>query len=106
MKINTKSTNLDLTPALKDYIETKIGSLSRFLKRWDAEGTVEIWIEVARTTRHHHKGNVFRAEADLRLPGKVLRAEDEDRDIRTAIDRIKDKLKREIEKYKELKEIQ
>ena len=103
MKINLKATELDLTPALREYIERKIDSLSRFLKRWDAEGAVEIWVEVARTTRHHHKGNVFRAEADLRLPGKVLRAEDEDRDIRTAIDRIKDKLKREIEKYKELK---
>ena len=78
MKINIKSTHLDLTPALKEYIEEKIGSLAKFLKRWDPEGVVEAYVEVARTTKHHHKGNVFRAETDLRVPGKVLRAEDED----------------------------
>jgi len=101
MQINIKATNLDLTPALKDYIEAKIGSLSKFLQRFEAEGVVEAWVEVGRTTRHHQKGNVFRAEADLRLPGKVLRAEDEDFDVRAAIDKIKDRLKREIERYKD-----
>lgn len=102
MKINLKATGLDLTPALREYAEQKIGSLEKFVKRWDAEGVVEVWVEVGRITKHHHKGDVFRAEADLRLPGKVLRAEDEDWDIRAALDRLKDKLKREIEKYKEL----
>jgi len=104
MKINIKSTDLDLTPALKEYIEEKIGSLAKFLRRWDPEGVVEVYVEVGRTTKHHHKGNVFRAEADLRVPGRVLRAEDEDWDIRAAVDRVKDKLKREVEKYKETHE--
>jgi ribosomal subunit interface protein len=101
MKINIKTTQLDITPSLKEYIEEKIGALDKLIERYDAEGGVEIWIEVGRTTKHHQKGDVFRAEADLRLPHKVLRAEDEDADIRVAIDRIRDKLKREIEKYKE-----
>ncbi len=101
MKIHIKGTQLEVTPALKEYIEEKIGSLEKLVARYDAEGAVEIWIEVGRTTAHHHKGDVFRAEADLRLPGKVLRAEDEDVDVRIAIDRVRDKLKREIEKYKE-----
>lgn len=104
MKINIKSTNLDLTPALKEYIEEKIGSLVKFLTRFDAEGAVESRVEVGRTTRHHHKGPVFRAEVNIDVPGKVLRAEAEDLDIRTAIDEVKDKLKREAEKYKEIKE--
>lgn len=101
MRIHIKSTNLDLTPALKEYIEQKIGSLAKFLKRWNPKGVVEAYVEVGRTTQHHHKGNIFRAEADLRVPGKILRAEDEDWDIRVAIGRVKDKLKREAEKYKE-----
>ena len=105
MKIDIKATNLDLTPALREYIEEKIGALTKFLKRWDPEGIVEAWVEVGRTTKHHYKGNVFRAEVDLRLPGKILRAEDENFDIRVAIDRVRDKLRREIEKYKESKEI-
>lgn len=104
MKISIKATNLDLTPSFREYIEEKIGSLTRFVRRWDLEGAVEVWVEVGRTTRHHHKGDVFRAEADLRLPHKVLRAEDEDFDVRVAVDRVRDKLKREVEKYKKTSE--
>jgi len=100
MKIIIKSTNLDLTPALKEYIEGKIGALRKFVSRFDLEGAVEARVEVARTTKHHLKGKVLRAEVNLDLPGRVLRAEDEDYDVRVAIDRVRDKLKREIEKYK------
>lgn len=104
MKINIKSTNLELTPALREYLEEKIGMLKKFLKRWEAEGVTEIWVEVGRTTRHHQKGEVFRAEADLRVPGKVLRAEEESFDVRAAIDKMRDTLKREIIKYKDLRD--
>jgi putative sigma-54 modulation protein len=104
MQINIKGKNLDLTPALKEYIEEKISTIAKFLSRWDEEGTVEAWVEVGRTTQHHHKGDVFRAVVDIRVPGKAFRAEDEDWDLRVAIDRVKDKLKREAEKYKEMHE--
>ena len=40
------------------------------------------------------------AEADLRLPGKVLRAVGTHTDIRTALDKVRDTLRLEIEKYK------
>lgn len=100
MKTNIKATNLDLTPSLTVYIEEKLGGLSRYIKRFDEGGVAEIWLEVGRTTRHHHKGNVFRAEGDIRLPRKILRAEANGADIRTAIDALRDKLHLEIEKYK------
>ena len=100
MKINTKATNLDITSSLTAYIEKKLGGIAKFIKRFDEDGVAEIWLEVGRTTRHHHKGNVFRAEADLRLPHKILRAEANSADIRTAIDLLRDKLHLEIEKYK------
>ena len=101
MKINLKATGVALTAPLKEYVEEKIGSLKKFLSRWDTEGAAEAWVEVGRTTSHHHKGNVFRAEVDIRVPGKVLRGEDVDFDVRVAIDRVRDKLKRELERYKE-----
>ena len=100
VKINIKATGLDLTPSLKTYIKDKLGTLSGFVKRFDAEGLAEIWLEVARVTKHHHKGSVFKAEADLRLPKKILRAEHLDIDVRTAIDVLRNKLRLEIEKYK------
>lgn len=105
MVINIKATNLKLTPAIEDYINQKIErDLAKFVRRLDEKGAAKLFIEIARTTRHHKQGDVFRAEADLRLPGKVLRAEAEEWDIRVAVDQIKDELQREIKKYKERRE--
>lgn len=108
MKINIKATNLDLTPAIKQYIEEKIIGLEKLLSSksidWDPEigrPTVEAFVEISRTTKHHHKGPVFRAEINVPMPGqgKVLRAEAEQWDIRVAVDQIKDEIQIELKKY-------
>lgn len=103
MKILIKATKLELTPAIYEYIENKIGSLSRFIKRFETQGEIKTEIEIARATKHHRHGSVFYAEANIHLPGKILRAEHFDWDIRVAIDNVKDKLRQEIKKYKEKK---
>jgi ribosomal subunit interface protein len=100
MQINIKATEIDLTPALKVYIEKKLGPLSKFIKKFDEEGQVELWVEVARTTRHHHKGFVFMAEGRLPLPKKALYVAEYHDDARKAIDAMKRVLKQEIDKYK------
>jgi len=102
MKLNIKATNLELTPAIREYIEIKIGSLSHFLKRFEAKNEIEVFVEIARTTRHHRSGNVFCAEASFSIGKKLLRAEHTDWDVRVAIDEIKDRLQQEIKKYKEI----
>jgi ribosomal subunit interface protein len=102
MKINIKAANLDLTPALNQYLEEKIDSLSKFLKNYEIEGEIQARVEVGRTSRHHHRGNVFRAEVNLILPKKILRSVAEREDIRVAIDEVKDELQQEIKKYKGL----
>ena len=101
MKIDIKSTNLDLTPAIKEYIEMRIGSLSKFVEKMDLEGACEARVQIARTTMHHKHGDVFRAECNLKLPGKLLRAEREGEDVRLCIDAVKNELHVEIQKYKE-----
>lgn len=100
MYIHTKGSGVEVTPALKIYIEKKIGSLARFVKRWEEKGSVEAWVEIVRS-KHHRHGNVYAVVADIRLPKKVLRAEHTDEDARVAIDVIQDVLKRELEHYKE-----
>jgi len=104
MKINIKATNLDLTPSIVRYIEEKISSTEKFLEKFENKSEAEVFVEIARTTNHHRKGEVFRAEANMELPGKVLRADHEDWDIRVAIDKVKDKFQAEIKKYKEIKD--
>jgi len=98
MNIFIKSTDLELTEPLKTYINEKINALNKLFTHLDPD-TVKVQIEVARTSNHHRQGDVYRAEANMSLPHEVLRAEEENSDIRAAVDVVKDKLKREIESY-------
>ncbi len=100
MKINIKKTNHLVSPAVEDYIEERLMPLAKFIQPFDDAGEAEIWLEISRTTRHHKKGEVFFAAADLRLPGQILRAEDHADDLHAAIDAVKSKLHAEIEKYR------
>jgi len=99
MKINIKKTT-DLTPSLSTYIDSKLMPLAKFVKEFDDTGEAEIWLEISRTSKHHRKGEVFFAAADLRLPHKILRAEGYATDIRKAIDQARTTLRQEIDKYK------
>ncbi|PIT93059.1 MAG: ribosomal subunit interface protein [Candidatus Harrisonbacteria bacterium CG10_big_fil_rev_8_21_14_0_10_38_8] len=99
MKINIKTKNFDLTPIIKEYVEEKIGSLSKLVEKY---GDVIVDVEASKPSMHHNKGDkVFYAEANLDLPNKLLRAENSDFDIYVAINGVKDKLRQEILKYKD-----
>ena len=99
MDINIKK-SIDFTPALETFIEQKLMPLAKFIQPFDETGDAAIWLEISRTTKHHKKGEVYFAAADLRLPKKILRAEAYAEDIRKAIDEVKDTLRAEIKKYK------
>lgn len=103
MKIIVKATKLELDQTILQYIDDKIGSLSRFIKKFEEKSEIKTEVEIARTTRHHRHGNVFYAEANIHLPKKIIRGEHSDWDVRVAIDKIKDKLQRELKTYKEEK---
>jgi len=98
MRIILKGTNLELNQELRDYVDEKIGGLDRFLENID--GTLEARVELAKTTRHHQHGDIYRAEVNLDFSGKVLRAVEEKEDLFTAIDGIENELKREVIKFK------
>ena len=51
------------------------------------------------------RGDIYRAEINLRVPGKLLRAEEEAESIHTAINIVKEELERQIKKYRGKKEI-
>lgn len=99
--IKLQGTNLDLTPQIKDYLNEKLEDIDKFLS--NAAGTQEAQVELAKTTGHHQKGEIYRAEIMISLKGKTVRAESTEEDIRQAIDEIKEDISREIKKYKEKK---
>ena len=101
MKIIIEATQIELTPALTAYIKEKFQPVGKLLRSFERGSESQLAIEVGKTTRHHRKGPVFRAEANLRLGGRLLRAEAEKEDVRAAIDVMKDELKLQTVHFKE-----
>ncbi len=95
MQISIKGTNLDLTQPIKDYVEEKIGHLEKYLGKID-----QAKVELERD-KHHHSGNVMRAEVMLIVGGKIMRAEASSEDIYASVDLIVPKLKEQISKFKD-----
>lgn len=101
MKITIEASGVELTPALKIYIENKLKTLFKIAGKLEGEADAEILVEVSRTTKHHNKGPVFRAEGNLKLKKILFRAEADGESMRAAVDILKDELKREIVNFKE-----
>ena len=97
MQTNITAKNIALDEPLKIFVEDKIGGLGRLL----GSGPIEARVEIGKSSRHHRSGPVFYAEVNLNIGGTLLRAEVEDKDLRTAIDLVRDELHIQIKKFKE-----
>ncbi len=98
MKINIKATKLELSPAIRDYLQLKMNYLEKYL------GDVPVIncdVEVEKTLGARRKGEIFRAEVNLEVPRRLLRVEKTEKDLYKAIDKVKDHLELVIKKYKE-----
>lgn len=89
---------IDLTDAIRDYVEKKLGSLERLC---DGYSPCDVRVEVGKTSDHHNKGKIWRAEYTMTIPGASLRAESLEEDLYAAIDNAKDDLRRQLVEYKE-----
>ena len=98
MKIDLKTKNFEITPSIKTYLQQKLDSLDKFLPK---DESIFADVELAKITKHHQKGDIFRAEVNLTMPGRLIRAVAEKWDLRVAIDAVKDELQREITMNKE-----
>ncbi len=99
MNIVTRANNLEITPALRDYLDKRLGSLSKLVKSGHNEN-IETRVELGRISFHHRKGEVYFAEINLRLGKNLLRAHQESISIYSAIDEAKDELRTELLKFK------
>jgi putative sigma-54 modulation protein len=100
MNITIKGTNIELTPAIRDYVEKKVGNLEKFISKHGDNALVEV--EVGKTTQHHQKGDIFRAEINLSLAGNAyqFRADAETTDLYAAIDLAHDEMEVELNRFK------
>lgn len=100
MQTSLKATNLTLTEGIEHYVEEKLtAGAARLLGKADAPYAL-LSLELARATKHHQKGMVWRAEATLQLAKHTLRAEAWGEGLHEAIDLLADEVKREIKRFK------
>ncbi len=97
LTISFKGAHMDITPAIRSYAEEKIRMLEKFL---DPDKQVFVEIELGKTTEHHQRGDVFRAEITMKTPYHSYRAESEKEDLYAAIDVAKDDLATELKRDK------
>ncbi len=98
MQKNITASNIEITPAISDYVEKKFSAFDRFAQ--DPNSAL-CNVEVGKTTKHHKHGDVFRAEVNLRISGKNFYAVSEKDDLYAAIDQVKDEILREITSEKD-----
>lgn len=91
MNINIRGENLEVTSALRDYVDKKLGRLERYLNT-PLPTDVQVTLNVIKD-----KQNV---EVTIPLPGVMLRAEEKNDDMYASIDLVVDKLERQIRKHK------
>lgn len=94
IQTEVKATGLELTPAIKGYVEEKVGQLERLVDT--STGGVRAEVEVGKTTDHHRHGDVFKSEINLYVSGAVYRAVTTTSDLYAAIDEMKDEVARQI----------
>ena len=99
MNVKIKATNLELTGAISDYTQKRVSALEKFIGKGGQSVLVEV--EVGKITRHHKRGDIFRAEINIKTPERQFRAASEQEDLYAAIDMLVDKLNRQLVKHKE-----
>ncbi len=92
-----------LTPALKTFVEQKIGTLGKFISHPD--GGIQAWVEIGLTTKGQKSGDIYRAEIQIPIPhfDRSVRVEARHTDLYTAIENARDLMKMELQKTKDKK---
>lgn len=89
MTINVRGKNLDVTPALKDYVEKRMKKVTKY---FDKTGDISVILKVE---KGHHQ-----VEVTVPVNGILLRGEESTPDMYASIDQVMDKIERQIEKHK------
>ena len=102
--VKIKATNMNLTPAIENYVRVKLMFLEKSLIFFGKEsGELIFEVEIGKTTHHHHKGEVFRAEINFNSDSTHFRSEAVKEDLYAAIDEAKDEMQGDLRKLKSKK---
>ncbi len=91
MNYNIRGERIEVTDALRDYVEKKVGKLERY---FDTPPASDVSVTMSVVKELHS------IEVMIPLPGVLLRAEEKNGDMYASIDLVVDKLERQIRKHK------
>ena len=95
MDVTIKSRNLEMTDALREYVERKGARLDRFIDNI-SEAQFDLSVQSARNAQDRQV-----AQLTLRTTsGAILRVEERSSDMHSSIDAALDKMSRRIKRYK------
>ena len=92
LKYNVRGENIEVTSALREYVEKKISKLEKFFED-TSNSTAHVNMKV-------YSDKNAKVEVTIPLPYLVLRAEETSPDMYASVDLVTDKLERQIRKYK------
>ena len=98
MQIKIKTKNLKLTESLESVITKRMSGLKRIIEKLQSPSG--LLVEVEKETRHHLKGDVFRARAMITVSKVNLVARAHGENLLGAITEVKSELERVIRKHK------
>jgi putative sigma-54 modulation protein len=96
MKLVIHGKNIDITQALREYVNQKIEKAVNHFQNLITE--IDVHLSVA---RHPRSGPKQTAEVTIYVNGSVVRAEEGSENLYASIDLVADKIARQLKKYKE-----
>lgn len=94
MQLIITGKNMEVSEPLKTYVERKLSKLTRYLPTID-EVHVELSVEKVKSNLHRQV-----VQVTMRSNGTILRAEERSADMLAAVDSVRDKLQRQLERFK------
>lgn len=92
--IDTKSTNITITPKIQTLLDQKFLPLGKYLEE---RGDTRCEIEIEKVAPHQ-SGKIFRVEVNLFNGGKLYRVEATEEQVEQAIDVARNELKHELQR--------
>ncbi|MEE5987414.1 ribosome-associated translation inhibitor RaiA [Ligilactobacillus equi] len=92
LKFNVRGENIEVTEAIRDYVEKRLSKLEKFFN-YAGDSIAHVNLKV-------YSDKKYKVEVTIPLPYLVLRAEETSPDMYGSIDLVTDKLERQIRKYK------
>ena len=89
MKVQMRGRNIEITGALKEYVEKRLGKLDKFI---DNLGDAQVTLSVEK--------DFHRIEVTIPINGMILRGEESTGDMYASTDMVVEKLEKQIEKHK------